>query len=226
MHQGNRMRKKKALMQTQAATVHVVLADDHHLVRSGIRSLLEAIPGVDVIAEVADGAELLELLDSLNPDLVITDLEMPGVDGLTALAIIRRKHPGVRVMVLSMHDSPDMVKRAVAYGVRGYVRKDASCLELARAVQAVMATGSYFSSAVTKRLLEARELPIEEELTERQTEILRLLVEGKSSKEAGFALGISSKTVDVHRSRIMDRLGLHGVASLTLYAVRRGIVRP
>lgn len=211
-------------MQPLPSTIHAVVADDHPLVRFGIRSLLRTIPELQVVAEVGDGAELLELLESIHPDIVITDIAMPGMDGLAALSEIRVRHPDVKVIVLSMHDSADMVKRAIAAGAAGYLRKDASESELAFAIHSVMTTGSYISAPVAKLLMEPTEPTVEDVLTARQIEILTLLAKGKSSKEIGFALGLSSKTIDVHRMRIMDRLGLRDVASLVVYAVRKGLI--
>lgn len=211
-------------MQPPSFGINVVIADDHPLVRSGIRSLLKGIPEVDVIAEVADGAELLALLDSVRPDIVITDITMPGMDGLTALAEIRTRHPALKVIVLSMHDSAHIVKRAVAAGASAYLRKDASDFELASAIHSVMRTGSYISAAVAKLLMDPSEPAVEDVLTPRQLEILTLLAQGRSSKEIGFTLGLSPKTVDVHRMRVMERLGVRDVASLVVYAVRNGLV--
>ena len=206
-------------------TITVVLADDHDLVRSGIRSLLSTIEGVQVIAEARDGNELLATLESVRPDIVITDLTMPGMDGVTAIGRIHERFPALRVMVLSMHDSADAVKRAVASGACGYLRKDAPEFELEAALRSVMATGKYFGSGVAQRLLEPSEPSAADQLTERQVEVLTLLARGKSSKEVAFDLGLSPKTVDVHRTRIMERLDLHDIASLTLYAVRKGLVK-
>jgi DNA-binding NarL/FixJ family response regulator len=212
-------------MQPPAEEIHVLLADDHHLVRSGIRSLLHSIPGVRVIAEVGDGRELLALLESVRPDVVITDISMPGLDGLAAISEIRHHHPEVRVMVLSMYDDAEIVKKAIANGACAYLRKDANDFELAAALHSVMTTGAYISAAVARQLLEPGEPSVQELLTERQIEIVTLLAQGKSTKEIGFALGLSSKTVDVHRSRIMDRLGIHDVAGLTIFAIRKGLVK-
>lgn len=211
-------------MQPAPSLIDVVIADDHPLVRSGIISLLKGIPEVRVIAEAGDGGELLELLKSVRPDVVITDITMPGMDGITAVAEIRARYPDVKVIILSMHDSASVVKRAVAAGASAYLRKDASNFELASAIHSVMKTGSYMSAAVAKLLMDPSEPSIEEVLTPRQIEVLTLLAQGKSSKEIGFALGLSSKTVDVHRLRMMDRLGVRDVASLVVYAVRKGLV--
>jgi DNA-binding NarL/FixJ family response regulator len=174
---------------------------------------------------VGNGIELSELLDAVHPDVVITDIGMPGIDGLAALSQIRVRHPDVKVIVLSMHDSPDMVKRAVTSGAAAYLRKDASEFELASAVHSVMTTGSYFSTGIAKLLLEPSERSAEDMLTPRQIEILTLLAKGKTSKQIGFALGLSSKTIDVHRMRIMERLGLRDLASLVVYAMRKGLIK-
>lgn len=207
-------------------TIQVVLADDHDLVRTGIKAVLDAIPGVEVIAEASDGEELLAVLESVRPDVVITDISMPGLDGLAALQQIRERHPGLRVLVLSMFETSDFIKRAVASGASGYVLKGSSAQELEQALRTVVTTGSYFSRSVTQQLLKPAEPSLNDQLTDRQIEILTLLARGMSAKEIGFELGLSSKTVDAHRARIMERLGLSEVASLTLYAVRKGLVKP
>jgi DNA-binding NarL/FixJ family response regulator len=207
-------------------TIRVVLADDHDLVRSGIKALLESIDGVEVIAEARDGRELIQLVESLKPDLAMTDISMPGMDGIAAITEIHARMPEIRILVLSMYDTVDFVKRAVASGACGYLMKDAPPFELEQAVRSVVSTGSYFSSTIAQRLLQPSEPTASDELTERQVEILTLIAQGKASKEIAFELGLSPKTVDVHRARIMERLHLNDIASLTLYAVRKGLVKP
>ncbi len=209
-----------------AKSIRVVLADDHDLVRSGIKALLSMIEGVEVIAEARDGRELIGLVQNLNPDVVMTDISMPGMDGISAIAEIHAKHPGVRLLVLSMYDTVDFVKRAVANGACGYLMKDAPPFELEQSIRSVMATGSYFSPAIAQRLLQPSEPTVDEELTHRQVEILKLIARGRASKEIAYELGLSPKTVDVHRARIMERLCLNDIASLTLYAVRKGLIKP
>jgi DNA-binding NarL/FixJ family response regulator len=204
----------------------VVLADDHDLVRSGIKALLSMVEGVEVIAEARDGRELVTLVEDLKPDVVMTDISMPGMDGISAIAEIHARHPEVRMLVLSMYDTVDFVKRAVANGACGYLMKDAPPFELEQAVRSVMATGSYFSPAIAQRLLQPSEPTVDDELTHRQVEILKLIAQGKASKEIAYELGLSPKTVDVHRARIMERLRLNDIASLTLYAVRKGLIKP
>lgn len=215
-------------MKNMAATttIRVVLADDHDLVRSGIKALLGMVDGVEVIAEARDGRELITLVEDLRPDVVMTDISMPGMDGITAIAEIHGKHPDVRMLVLSMYDTVDFVKRAVANGACGYLMKDAPPFELEQALRSVMATGSYFSPAIAQRLLQPSEPTVDDELTHRQVEILKLIAQGKASKEIAYELGLSPKTVDVHRARIMERLRLNDIASLTLYAVRKGLIKP
>lgn len=216
------------MMKNSAATqpIRVVLADDHDLVRSGIKALLSMVEGVEVIAEARDGSELVGLVESLMPDVVMTDISMPGMDGITAISEIHSKHPEVRLLVLSMYDTVDFVKRAVANGACGYLMKDAPPFELEQALRSVMATGSYFSPAIAQRLLQPSEPTVDDELTHRQVEILKLIAQGKASKEIAYELGLSPKTVDVHRARIMERLRLNDIASLTLYAVRKGLIKP
>ncbi len=208
------------------SVIRVVLADDHDLVRSGINALLSMIDGVEVIAEARDGRELVTLVESLQPDVVMTDISMPGMDGIAAIAEIHAKWPQVRLLVLSMYDTVDFVKRAVSSGACGYLMKDAPPFELEQALRSVMATGTYFSPTIAQRLLQPSEPTADDELTERQVEILRLIAQGKASKEIAYDLGLSPKTVDVHRARIMERLQINDIASLTLYAVRKGLIKP
>jgi len=208
------------------SVIRVVLADDHDLVRSGIRALLSMINGVEVIAEARDGRELVTLVESLMPDVVMTDISMPGMDGIAAIAEIHTRWPQVKLLVLSMYDTVDFVKRAVANGACGYLMKDAPPFELEQALRSVMATGTYFSPSIAQRLLQPSEPTADDELTERQVEILRLIAQGKASKEIAYDLGLSPKTVDVHRARIMERLQINDIASLTLYAVRKGLIKP
>ena len=207
-------------------TIRVVLADDHDLVRSGIKALLSMVEGVQVIGEARDGAELVALVDKLLPDLVLTDISMPGMDGIAAISAIHARHPDMRLLVLSMYDTVDFVKRAVASGACGWLMKDASPHELEQAVRSVVTTGSYFSPLIAQRLMQPSEPTADDELTHRQVEILKLIAQGRASKEIAYELGLSPKTVDVHRARIMERLRLGDIASLTRYAMRKGLIKP
>jgi DNA-binding NarL/FixJ family response regulator len=214
-------------MQAEVAfkPIQIVLADDHDLVRSGIKALLMMIDGVEVVAEARDGRELLTVLAGVTPDLVMTDISMPGMDGIAAIAEIHDRYPALKVLVLSMYDTVDFVKRAMASGACGYLMKDAPPFELEQALRSVMTMGSYFSPAIAQRLMQPSEPTAQDELTQRQIEILKLIAQGRASKEIAYELGLSSKTVDVHRARIMDRLRLNDIASLTLYAVRKGLIK-
>jgi DNA-binding NarL/FixJ family response regulator len=205
--------------------IRVVLADDHDLVRSGIKALLLQMRGLQVLAEARDGNELLALLVDIRPDVVVTDISMPGMDGIAACAQIAGRYPDIRMLVLSMDESLAAVKSAVAAGARGFLRKDAPQHELELAVRSLADGRRYFGAGIAQLLLQPAEPGVAELLTERQVGILTLIAEGKSAKEIGFALGISSKTVDVHRAKIMERLGLADVASLTRYALRKGLVK-
>ena len=211
---------------TTSRSVQIVLADDHELVRSGIKALLTKIEGVEVIAEAQDGEELVTLIDGVKPDLIMTDISMPKMDGIAAIAEIHSRYPELKILVLSMDDKVDVIKRAIANGACGYLMKNALSFELEQAVRGVMATGSYFSPSITRQLLQPSEPTAEDELTHRQIEIVKLIAQGLASKEIAFELGLSSKTVDVHRARIMERLSLKDVASLTIYAVRKGLIKP
>lgn len=207
------------------APLRIVLADDHDLVRSGIAALLASIPGVQVLALARDGVELLEILKTVQPEIVITDITMPGLDGYEAAQRITSEFPGVRVIILSAQDSVEAVRKAVASGACGYLRKDAPVYELELALRSVMHAGSYFGTGVAQLLLQAGEPDVAELLTGRQVEVLTRIAQGKSAKEIAHELGLSSKTVDVHRTKIMERLDLHDIASLTRYALRKGLVK-
>lgn len=210
---------------TTTLPIRVILADDHELVRSAIKALLRAVPGVDVIAEASDGRELVTLVESLHPDIVMTDVSMPGMDGIAAIAEIKAGHPAVRQLVLSMHDTADVVRRAVDAGACGYLKKNSPRFELEHAIHSVMRNGAYFSPAVTQLLLQPAERSADQELTRRQVQIVTLIAQGMDSNAVALELGLSAKTVHVHRARIMERLGLKHVASLTLYALRKGLVK-
>jgi DNA-binding NarL/FixJ family response regulator len=204
----------------------VVLADDHHLVRAGIEALLRRVPGVQVVAQASSGEELLSVLERVNADLLVTDIDMPGTDGVEVIAQVRALHPTLPILVLSMHDTPEFVQRAVASGANGYLTKTAASRELQHAVCTVRETGSYYNADVVRLLLQREETCASDGLTQRQMQIVVLIAGGLSTKDIAQELGLSPKTVDVHRGRIMDRLEVRDIASLTRYAVRRGLIKP
>jgi DNA-binding NarL/FixJ family response regulator len=211
--------------------IRVLLADDHALVRAGLRKLLESLSGVEVVAEAGDGREALALVASKNPDLVLLDITMPGLNGLEAAERIGREHPGTRVILLSMHASEEHVLRALRAGAAGYLPKDAALGELELAINAVRKGETYLSPAVSRHVSDyvrrtGAETEPRESLTPRQREILQLIAEGQSTKRIAGTLGVSVKTVETHRSQLMEKLDIHDVAGLVRYAIRIGLVSP
>ena len=213
-------------------SVRVLLADDHTLVRSGVKSLLSAMDAVEVVAEASDGLEAVKLAAAEKPDVVLMDIAMRGLNGLEAAAQIGQSNPSIRVIILSMHDSAEYVDRALRSGVAGYVLKDAAPLELEFALQAVMRGETYLSPRVSSQVVQSLvervpEAPVESELallTPRQTEILKSIANGRSTKQIAFDLGVSIKTIETHRGQIMERLEIHDLAGLVRFAVRVGLV--
>jgi DNA-binding NarL/FixJ family response regulator len=211
-------------------TARVLLVDDHSLVRAGIRSLLEKMTGIEVVAEAGDGHEALELTKKHVPDVALMDISIPGLNGLEALARASKEFSKVKVIILSMHTNEEYVLQALRAGACGYLLKDAAVAELELALRAVTRGETYLSPRISKRVivsyLEAlgNERPLREDLTPRQREIVQLIAEGKSTKEIAFLLNVSVKTVEAHRAQLMVRLGIHDVASLVRYAIRVGLV--
>jgi DNA-binding NarL/FixJ family response regulator len=212
--------------------IRILLADDHTLVRAGIRSLLESIDGVEVVAEAGEGREALELIGRHRPDVALLDIGMPGLNGLEVATRTPQASPKTRIIILSMHADPGYVKKALRVGAVGYLLKGASVAELPLALAAVMRGESYLtpkiSSSVVEHILEQDEQESDplEDLTTRQREILQLIAEGQSTKEIAGILDISVKTVESHRLRMMDRLGIHDVPGLVRFAIRAGLVLP
>lgn len=206
--------------------VGAIIADDHFAVRAGLRLILDQMPEVQVLHEAVDGDDLLMAAGRLKPGLVLTDITMPGTDGFAALTELRSSLPSVRLLVMSLHDEPNMVRRAVRCGANGYLLKGGSRLELEHAVRSMLSGRAYFCPEVTVRLLEPPEIDAREVLTTRQIDICKLLASGLSSKEIAFHLGLSSKTVDAHRARILERLQISDIATLALYCARQGIIDP
>ncbi len=210
--------------------IRVVLADDHTLVRAGIRALLEASGKVEVVAEAGDGREALERVLEHRPDVALIDVGMPGLNGLELARRLAAEAPRVRVIVLSMHAEASYVSQALKAGVAGYLVKGASVSELPLAIESVVRGDTYLSPRISGTVVErlvredAGEADPLEGLTARQREILQLVAEGRSTKEIAAALGLSVKTVETHRSRIMDRMGIRDVAGLVRLAIRAGLV--
>ena len=207
-----------------------LLADDHTLVRAGIRALLEAIDGARIVAEADNGRDAVTLAKAHRPDVAILDISMRELNGIDAAAQIRAELPATRVLMLSMHTTEDFVRRALKAGVSGYLVKDSAPLELTMAIEAVLRGEVYLSPRVSREVLaslvDGRPSATDsvEALSPRQREILQLIAEGKSTKEIAFVLELSVKTVETHRAALMDRLGIRDVAGLVLYAVRHKLV--
>jgi DNA-binding NarL/FixJ family response regulator len=214
---------------SSAAPIRVVLADDHALVRAGMRSLLGGMAQVEVVGEAASGEEALVLAERERPDVVLMDIAMKGITGLEAAARMRDQHPGVRVIILSMHAGEEYVLQALRAGAIGYLLKDAATGELELALRSVMRGESWFSPAVSRQVVEGYVQrvggePVADALTARQREVLKLVAGGKSTKEIAFDLNLSVKTVETHRAQIMERLGIRDVAGLVRYALKTGLV--
>ena len=215
--------------------MRILLADDHTLIRAGLRALLQEIPEVEEVVEAGDGRQALELVTQRRPDIAVLDISMPGLNGLDVVARIVHDSPRTRSIILSMHSTPSYVAHALRAGAVGDLLKDSAAEELALALRAVARGETYHSPAISRQVVEgflgrAPAAPDGggegEVLTPRQREILQLVAEGGSSKEIATALGLSAKTVEAHRSQIMDRLGIHDVAGLVRYAIRVGLVSP
>lgn len=210
--------------------IRILLADDHNLVRAGLRALLSALPDVEVVAECADGREAIAVIAEKRPDIAILDITMPGMNGLEAAARITRDSPSTKVVIVSMHSAESYVAQALAAGVSGYVLKDAFVDELPVLIRSITRGETYLSSAISKQIVDGLRSrmgagPTQTDLlTPRQREILQLLAEGKSAKEIAHLLGLSVKTVETHRAQIMDRLDIHDLPGLVRYAIRVGLV--
>jgi DNA-binding NarL/FixJ family response regulator len=214
-----------------AKPIRVVLADDHPIVRMGIRNALLELPGVEVVGEATDGRQALELVRSASPDVVFMDISMPGLNGLEATERLIKAFPKVRVIILSRHDNEEYYWRALKVGASGYLLKNAVIAELKAAVQRVARGEIYLSKEISNRL--RKQFPLQqvartrspvEQLTERQREILQLIAEGQTTKGIALILKVSPKTVEYHRMQLMQRLNIFDIPGLVRFAVRAGLV--
>jgi DNA-binding NarL/FixJ family response regulator len=210
--------------------IRVLIVDDHKLFRAGIRSLLQAVSGVEVVAEAGDGREALRLIEAHRPNVVLMDFMMPGFNGLDATARAARSYPATRVIMLSMNADEDSVLQTLRAGAAGYLVKTADPAELEQAIRAVVRGEKFLSSAISNHVVAAcrgrldKEQTSLERLTPRQREVLQLIAEGHTTKEIAKKLGISPKTAETYRGELMKALDIHDIASLTRYAIRMGIV--
>nr|WP_319775882.1 response regulator transcription factor [uncultured Sphaerochaeta sp.] len=211
-------------------TIKILLAEDHKIVREGLRSLLEKEPGFDVVGEAENGRKAVQLASRLNPDVIIMDISMPDLNGIEAARQILRDNQNVRVLALSMHSDKRFVADILKAGASGYLLKDGAFEELAGAIRAVANGQTYLSPAIAGAVIQDYLRRISEPdqsvfalLTPREREILQLLSEGKSTKEIASCLTVSVKTIETHRRRIMEKLDIHTIAELTKYAIREGL---
>ena len=214
---------------TSLRPTRVLLADDHSLVRAGIRRVLAEHPEIDVVGESVDGIEVLRVLAQGPVDVLVLDLAMPRMDGFETLALAKEIHPTIKILVLTMHNTTEYIARALRQGADGYVLKDSAVPDLVAAIEAVMAGRGYYSPAIeseVRNLLRAGPLPNRPLalLTERERGVLRLVAQGLSTKEIASLLNISHRTVDSHRANVMRKLDIRSVARLTQFAIREGIL--
>lgn len=213
------------------APIRVILADDHTLVRSGIRKILETEPGLQVVEEAADGLAAIEVIRRTEADVLVLDLKMEGADGIEVLRVAKSELPDLKVLILTMHSGREYVARAMHEGADGYLLKDSAAQDLVAAIHAVTAGKSFYSPAIQQMmaglLREGSKVPQGVHgLTDREREVLILLARGLSSKEIATELDISTRTVESHRANLMRKLGVKSVALLTQVAIREGIVNP
>lgn len=212
--------------------VRIVLADDHTVIRAGLRRILEANLEFSVVGEASNGREAVAMVEALKPDVIVMDVGMPVLNGNEAAAQIHEQLPGTAIVMLSMHSDETYVLRALRSGARAYLLKDAAESDLLQAIQAVMDGKSYFSPAVSKVLLQDYMRKLQRTgaedsfdlLSLREREVLQLVAEGKSTKEVAGLFNLSEYTVETHRANVMKKLGLHGLAEMILYAVRKGLI--
>ncbi len=211
-------------------SIKILLADDHSIVRQGLRALIEKQPGMEVIAEAEDGLTTVRFAQELSPDVVIMDIAMPGLNGIEATRKIIAKTPGIKVIALSMHSNRRFVVEMLKAGASGYLLKDCAFEDLTHAIRAVVAKKMYLSfkiaSIVIKdyiNLFPKTEISVFSILTTREREVLQLMAEGKTTRQIAVHLGISVKTVETYRMQIMEKLDIHTVAELTKYAIREGL---
>jgi len=213
--------------------IRILLADDHTLVRQGLRKVLEVRDEWEVIAEANNGRDAVRLAEEHRPDVAIIDVAMPLLNGIEATRQIARKVPGTRVLVLSMHADEAYVTQILQAGASGYLLKESADVDLMQAVEAVAAGKSFFSPAIARVMLDdyVRQLADKgitdryDALSDREREIFQLVAEGKTNKEIAAILSVSPSTVETHRAHIMEKLDVHSAAEIVLYAVRRGVIR-
>jgi two-component system, NarL family, response regulator NreC len=212
--------------------IRILIADDHGIVRKGLRLQLEQHGDFEVVGEATEGREAVRMAEELLPDVVIMDIAMPNLNGIQATTQVVKKNPQIAVIILSMYSDETYLMRTLAAGAKGYLLKDSADVDLHRAVEVVAQGKPFFSPAIADTLLEDYMRQLQQRglqdsydlLTEREKEILQLVAEGKSNKDVASILNLSTNTVETHRTRVMQKLDLHSTADIVLYAVRKGII--
>jgi len=214
--------------------IRILIADDHSIVRQGLRALFQSVPEFSIIGEAANGEELVDLAASLQPDVVIVDISMPAMNGIEATRILKENNSGARILILTIHEEEEYVSQMIRAGADGYVLKDADKDELFMAVRAVAAGGRFFSPGISKLIIDefvkqardpyAARLPSSQLLTRRESEIVRYIAQGLTSKKIAEKLFLSVRTVNTHRTNLMQKLKIHDTAGLVRYAIQNGMV--
>ncbi len=204
--------------------IRIAIVDDHPMVAEGIHSILESYDDVEVIATLSDGREIIDNVEALDPDVILLDLNMPGIGGLSTTEIILERRPDTRILILSMHDSPEYISSALSHGASGYVLKDVPTEEIKKAIDAVMAGERYLCTGA-KGALVPSDTGERQQLTNREQTILLQLAQGKSNRDVAEALDISIRTVETHRKNIKRKLGISSTAGLTRYAMEHGVLQ-
>ncbi len=219
-------------MSPSSQMISIVVADDHGIVREGLRRLIDSEPDLSVCAVAEDGRQVLAEVERKRPDVVVLDITMPGMGGLETLERLRSDHPKTHVILLSVHSEPPLVASAIGLRADGYVLKDGRAEEILSAIREVVKGGSYYSPAIAREIVEQVRAPRDRSpdpfaiLTTREREVLQRIAEGLSAKEVATALSISTKTVETHRTSVMRKLGLRKATELVRYAVRHGLIEP
>ncbi|MFK7937805.1 MAG: response regulator [Roseovarius sp.] len=211
-------------MTTPIAPIRIAIVDDHPMVAEGIQSILESYEDVQVIATLSDGRDIIEQAATLNPDVILLDLNMPGIGGLSTTEILLEQRPGTRILILSMHDSPEYISSALSHGAMGYVLKDVPTDEIKIAIDTVMQGQRYLCTGA-QGSLEPYDSSNREQLTNREQTILLQLAQGQSNREVAEVLDISVRTVETHRKNIKRKLGISSTAGLTRYAMEHGVLQ-
>ncbi|EAP76240.1 response regulator transcription factor [Roseovarius nubinhibens] len=207
------------------APTRIVIVDDHPMVAEGVEAILETYDDIEVVATLSDGQQIIDQVSQLAPDVILLDLNMPGIGGLSTTEIILERRPATRILILSMHDSPEYISSALSHGAMGYVLKDVPTDEIKLAIDAVMRGERYLCTGAQGSLEPQGGAGVREQLTNREQTILLQLAQGRSNKDVALALDISVRTVETHRKNIKRKLGISSTAGLTRYALEHGVLQ-